>query len=321
MAKMLRPDHAIQIAAVYIRDIKMLIDEWGDEEKWRRVDKEAEERGASDDLTRQVARASQVVQLSHYAVEIVLKVLYQQDYDSAPPREVTSRDHPLIDLYGDLKEMTREVVEMVFAERGSPEHGDLFPYGDRERNFGDVLAVCEGKYNAYRYHIFERKVEDLDLGYDFTILDVLRALVTAAKSRSAVIMDQDGRQPLDKDFLRERDVGKPVHELDLFSTEKDRAIRELENLPTDEPFRYGYDQKSIEQGIEISRDALLKYVDGWPDDPPRPNTEIVLVLEKHVGVNFWNVAIFSMMEGEFDRFNAEQRVQRETKRLLGYRQG
>ena len=182
MAYMKRIEHAILVADGYIDGIRLLIDKWGDDDKWMTEPTDAE-------LPAMVSRMSQVVLLSYYASELALKVLYQQDWDKDYRG---SREHPVLDIFKSLKDETKELIERAFAERSRTDlHGDLFKYPQSVGTAADILSVCDQKFNFYRYRMFEKdSISFNDVAYDFVIVDVLRALVVVAKGRSPNIWQQ-----------------------------------------------------------------------------------------------------------------------------------
>lgn len=184
MGKIVRVPHAIDVADRFIDGVRVLIDDWGDDTKWQSPPTEP-----SVELGGYVSRVSQIVQLSHYAVELMLKVLYQQDYGE--PFK-SGRGHLNTSILKELKVGTRELVEVAFAERvNTGLHGDLFKYPHSDGNAESVIVACDGKYNLYRYEIFEKDdMSGMDLSYDFAVVDVLRALVVCAKGREPTIMEQ-----------------------------------------------------------------------------------------------------------------------------------
>ena len=180
MAMMKKVVHAIDVADRYSDGIRLLIDDWGDSAKWQSFP-------TGEELGGYISRVSQIVQLSYYATELALKVMYQQDWWQDFKG---SRDHPLVEIFNGLKEDTRNLIDLALDERENTDvHGGLFKYPTSSGTATDVLAVCDKKYNVYRYVVFEQdNIEDLT--YDFAIIDVLRALVIVAKTREETIMRQ-----------------------------------------------------------------------------------------------------------------------------------
>ena len=160
-----RMSHAIDVADRFKDGLNVLYENYGDAAKWHEdASLPAEQLGAF------VARFSQLVQLSFYAVELMLKVLYQQDYG----KPFEGRNHRLLDIFDKLEKETKRRVNVGYAE------GDV----------RSVLAVCDGKYNLYRYEIFE--MDDpgaVDFAYD-SIVKVLEALVSTAIIRVPDLLKQ-----------------------------------------------------------------------------------------------------------------------------------
>ena len=187
MAYIKRVKHAIDTADRFTIGVRVLIDDYGDASKWQQ---DASLPGK--DLGGYFARASQIVQLSYYAVELILKVLYQQDYGKPfdQDRRVRRTDHPLMNIFTDLKKETKKLIEDCYTDRTNTEvHGNLFKYPHSDGTAADMIAVCDGKYNLFRYKAFELDdITNTDFSYDFPIVDVLQVLATVAKSREPEFM-------------------------------------------------------------------------------------------------------------------------------------
>ena len=183
MAEIKKIPHAIDVAERFTIGVRVLIDDYGDAAKWKQ-----DALLPCKELGAYMSRVSQLVQLSYYAVELMLKVLYQQDHGKP---FAGGRDHLLAGIFTDLKEETQELIEFAYAERGDEIHGDLFKYPHSEGTALGVILVCDGKYNLYRYNVFEMDDTSVtNLSYDFAIVDVLQALATIAKTREPEIMAQ-----------------------------------------------------------------------------------------------------------------------------------
>lgn len=191
MAEIKKVQHAINTADWFTDGVKVLIDDYGDDAKWQQ-----DSSLPGKELGAYFARASQIIQLSHYGVELILKVLYQQDYGKpfGQDRRVRRTDHPLVDIFTNLKEETKKLIDFAFADRVNTDvHGDLYKYPHSGGTAADVLSVCDGKYNLFRYGAFEMdNTANTDFSYSFAIVDVLQILTTVAKTREPEIMAQYG---------------------------------------------------------------------------------------------------------------------------------
>lgn len=176
--------HAIDTADRFTDGLRVLFNDYGDAAKWQQSANFPDE-----ELGAVTSRTSQLVQLSYYGVELMLKVLYQQDYG----KPFEGRNHRLLDIFDKLEKETKRRVEYFYAGRGDKVHGNLFMYPHSQGDARSVIAVCDGKYNFYRYEIFELDdTSSVDFSYDFAIFDVLQVLATTAKIRVPMIMNQYG---------------------------------------------------------------------------------------------------------------------------------